>query len=153
MLNKMSVSELAELSNLSKPYISQVKSGKRPPAQKLLQCLKCLHEEKTKGDRDYLRLFLQSREMSRCSEGTMRFYTFKLGKFFSEVNPDKATPGQIERFLLQFDNAGNRHAYFRAIRTFYNWRLRSFRLASPMANLTALKMRKLIMPALEKEDV
>jgi transcriptional regulator with XRE-family HTH domain len=39
LLNKMTVSELAELSNLSKAYISQVKHGKRPPSQKLLEAL------------------------------------------------------------------------------------------------------------------
>ncbi len=37
-LNKLSVSQLAELSNLSKAYISQVKHGKCPPSQRLLAC-------------------------------------------------------------------------------------------------------------------
>jgi transcriptional regulator with XRE-family HTH domain len=39
LLNKIPVSTIALLSNLSKPYISQVKSGKRPPSQKLLDFL------------------------------------------------------------------------------------------------------------------
>lgn len=39
MLNKMPVSTMAELSKLSKSYISQVKNGKRPPSDKLLQAL------------------------------------------------------------------------------------------------------------------
>jgi transcriptional regulator with XRE-family HTH domain len=39
LLNKKSVSELAELSKLSKAYISQVKHGHRPPSQKLLDAL------------------------------------------------------------------------------------------------------------------
>ena len=32
LLNKLSVTELAQLSNLSKSYISQVKHGRRPPS-------------------------------------------------------------------------------------------------------------------------
>ena len=36
LLNKLSVSKLAELSSFSKAYISQVKHGKRPPSEKLL---------------------------------------------------------------------------------------------------------------------
>jgi hypothetical protein len=36
MLNKMPVSQIAVLSKLSKSYILQVKSGKRPISQKLV---------------------------------------------------------------------------------------------------------------------
>jgi len=39
LFNKMTVSEIAELSNLSKSYISQVKHGKRAPSQKLIESL------------------------------------------------------------------------------------------------------------------
>ncbi|MFC1938523.1 helix-turn-helix domain-containing protein [Chloroflexota bacterium] len=39
LLNKLTVSELAELSNLSKAYVSQVKNGNRPPSGKLIQAL------------------------------------------------------------------------------------------------------------------
>jgi len=35
LLNKLPVSTIAELSNFSKGYISQVKSGYQPPAGKL----------------------------------------------------------------------------------------------------------------------
>jgi len=35
LLNKMTASQIAELSNLSKPYISQVKQRKHPPSGKL----------------------------------------------------------------------------------------------------------------------
>ena len=39
LLNKLTVTELAELSNCSKAYISQVKHGTRPPSAKLIQAL------------------------------------------------------------------------------------------------------------------
>ena len=40
LLNKLTVTELAKLSNFSKSYISQVKHGKCPPSRRLLQALK-----------------------------------------------------------------------------------------------------------------
>jgi transcriptional regulator with XRE-family HTH domain len=53
LLHKLTVSELAELINLSKAYISQVKHGKRPPSQKLLGALSGL--DKPNSDvKDYL---------------------------------------------------------------------------------------------------
>ncbi|MBT4512285.1 MAG: tyrosine-type recombinase/integrase [Chloroflexi bacterium] len=91
--------------------------------------------------------------MTECSDGTMVFYRVKLGKFFDISNPDTATEQSIERFLLQFKNPGNRHAYFRAIRTFYNWREHRFGLPSPMVNMKAPRLGKLIMPSLEYEQV
>ena len=39
LLNKLCVSQFAELGNLSKAYTSQVKHGKRPPSEKLLNAL------------------------------------------------------------------------------------------------------------------
>jgi len=39
LLNKLTVSQLAELSKLSKPYVSQVKNGKRPPSKILIKAL------------------------------------------------------------------------------------------------------------------
>ena len=153
LLNKMPVSQLAALSRLSKPYISQVKNGKRPPSQKLLEALNQFDNSQTKISRDYLSLFLLSRQVSEASGGTLRFYSVKLAKFLTEVNPDKAREHDIERFLLQSSNVGNRHAYFRAIRTFYNWRERNFSLASPMNYMKAPKLGKLILPSLTEEQV
>jgi len=40
LLNKLTVSELAELSKLSKAYISQVRHSKRSPIKKLILTLK-----------------------------------------------------------------------------------------------------------------
>jgi len=45
-LHKLSVSQLAELSNLSRAYISQVKHGKRSPSPKLLDALASLERPK-----------------------------------------------------------------------------------------------------------
>ena len=50
-LNKLSVSQLAELSNLGKAYISQVKHGKRAPSPKLLEALADLERPKKQPKR------------------------------------------------------------------------------------------------------
>ena len=72
LLNKLTVSQLAKLSNVSKSYISQVKNGKCPPSKKLLQALIDSKHVK-KPEHDYIRLFLESREAIGCGEGTMSF--------------------------------------------------------------------------------
>jgi len=120
LLNKFSASQLAELSKLSKAYISQVKHGKRPPSDKLPESLHQFQGQRTKTERDYLTLFLQSKRANEVSPSSLRFYSAKLTKFLIEVNADTAKRHNIERFLLQFYNAGNRHTYYRAIKTFYN---------------------------------
>ena len=153
LLNKLSVSQLAELSNLSKPYISQVKHGKRPPSQKLLDALSQVEDTKVAKVRDYLPLFLLSRRANEASPGSLHFYRVKLSRFLAEVNPDKATQHDLERFLLRFKNVGNRHAYFRAIRAFYNWREQNFGLPSPMNHIKAPRLDKPILPALTREQV
>jgi integrase len=70
-----------------------------------------------------------------------------------EVNVEKARRQGIELFLLKFENYGNRHAYYRAIKTFYNWREETFNLPSPMKHLKAPKLSKLILPSLTREQV
>ena len=153
LLNKLSASQVAELSNLSKAYISQVKHGKCPPSGKLLENLCQFQRQCTKTQKGYLPLFLQSREANEASKGSLHFYNVKLGKFLTEVNPDKAKQQDIERFLLQFGNPGNRHAYYRAIKTFYNWREQNFGLPRPMKHMKAPRLGKLIMPSLTQEQV
>ncbi|MFC1998144.1 tyrosine-type recombinase/integrase [Chloroflexota bacterium] len=83
----------------------------------------------------------------------MQFYRNKLGRFIKELNPDIANEHSIEKFLLQFNNADNRHAYFRAIRTFYNWREHRFNMPNPMKHMKAPKLGKLIMPSLTQAQV
>jgi len=91
----------------------------------------------TKTEYDYFTLFLRSREAMEVSPGTEQFYRIKLGRFLGEVNAATAQRQDIELFLLQFGNAGNRHAYYRAIKTFYNWREETFDLPSPMQKIKA----------------
>jgi integrase len=106
-----------------------------------------------KTHEDYLPLFLQSRQAMEVSPGTMSFYRSKLGRFLSELDVDKAQRQDIEKFLIQFKNPGNRHAYYRAIKTFYNWRVETFGLPSPMKYMHAPRLGKLILPSLTREQV
>jgi integrase len=152
LLNSLSVTKISELSKFSKSYISQVKHGKCPPSKKLLEVLKN-HYRRIQTEHDYFTLFLRSRRAMEVTPGTAQFYRTKLGRFLSEVNVDKAQRQDIETFLLKFGNAGNRHAYYRAIRTFYNWREETFDLPSPMEGLRAPRLSKLILPSLTREQV
>jgi len=102
---------------------------------------------------DYLALFMQSRQAMDVAPGTEQFYHIKLSRFLSEVDVDSAGRQNIEIFLLQFKNPGNRHAHFRALKTFYNWREEVFGIPSPMRHMHAPKLSKLIMPSLTREDV
>jgi integrase len=152
LLNKLSVTEISSLSKLSKSYISQVKHGNRPPSKRLLEAL-AAHCRGTRTERDYFSLFLRSRQAMVVTPVTLSFYRSKLGRFLSEVNADKARKQDIEMFLLQFENAGNRHAYYRVIKTFYNWREETFDLPGPMKRLKAPRLGKLILPSLTREQV
>jgi site-specific recombinase XerD len=151
-LNSLSVTKISELSKFSKSYISQVKHGKCPPSRKLLEVLKN-HHRCIQTEHDYFTIFLRSRKAMQVSPGTEQFYRIKLGRFLSEVNADTATRQDIETFLLQFDNHGNRHAYYRSIRTFFNWREETFDLPNPMGKLKAPRLGKLILPSLGREQV
>lgn len=152
LLNSLSVTEISELSKLSKAYISQVKNGKRPPSKRLLEVL-TNHKRTTNTEIDYYNLFIISRRSMEVSPGTLQFYRIKLGRFLCEVNVDKAMRQDIEIFLLQFPNAGNRHAYYRAIRTFYNWREETFDLPSPMKKVKAPRLGRSILPSLTHDQV
>ncbi len=107
----------------------------------------------TKAVGEYLHLFLQSRQAMEVSPGTLNFYRVKLGRFLSELNLDAAQRQDIEGFLLQFKNLGNRHAYYRAIKTFYNWREEMFGLPSPMRHMKAPKLPKLILSSITRDEV
>ena len=153
LINKLSVSRLAELSNTSKAYVSQVKSGKRPPSEKFLSSISQSENSKTKQKLDLFKLFLQSRKANGVTDGSYIYYRNKLSRFLAEINLDKAQETDIQKFLLKFPNAGNKHAYFRVIRTFYNWRERTFALPNPIRNMSAPITTKLIMPSLSAEQV
>jgi len=157
LLNKLSVSKIAELSNLSKAYISQVKHGKRPPSQKLLGALAEQIRESKKPEKDYLRLFLQSREARGVSPKTLRFYRERLSKFVVKVNYVKASRQDMERYLnsipANHNGLATRHASFRAIRCFYGWLQTEYDLANPLVGMTAPILGKPILPSLTQEQV
>ncbi len=89
-------------------------------------------------------------ELSKLSKAYIS--QVKLGRFLYEVNADKAQRQDIETFLLKFENPGNRHAYYRAIRTFYNWREETFDLPNPMQKTKTPRLGKLILPSLSGEQ-
>jgi len=162
MLNKLPVSKLAELSNFSKSYISQVKHKKRPPSKKLCEILQRLdykgNGEQTEKEKA-VRLFLESRQQG-LSPGTIDgFYQKYLNKAIPVLGLTP-TPKQINRFLsLLSCSNGGKHAYFRALRAFYNW-LFSPRSGfdpkgkqNPIIWVDAPKVPKLILPSLSKEQI
>jgi site-specific recombinase XerD len=161
LLNKLGVTELAELSNLSKSYISQVKHGKCPPSQKLVDAI-LEHCERTNTDsvsgEKVVSQFLDSRREG-ISLQTIAFYRHYLTKAIAKLGLSPKT-SQINYYLAHLNcSSGGKHAYFRAIRVFYNW------LYSPSSGLKlrpednpilwvdAPKLPRLIMPSLSSEQV
>jgi integrase/recombinase XerC len=130
----------------------RVMTAARKRRYEALPDLQILRAEQTES-RDYFILFLQSREVKEVSAGSLKFYRTKLGRFLKELNPDLTDRQEIERFLLQFSNPGNRHAYYRVIKTFFNWREQSFSIPSPMKHISAPRLGKLILPSLDREQV
>ena len=120
LLNKVSVTKLAELSNLSKAYVSQVKHGKRPPSQKLLQALAQFYDQKSKKNglsvSRAIDLFLKSRREGlslRTVDGFYRCYLIKVIPALG-LSP---SPVAINSFLRSLScSEGGKHAYFRAMR-------------------------------------
>ena len=148
----MTVSQLALLSDCSKSYISQVKNGKCPPSQKLMDALAGI-DRHVQAAKTYYEVFMQSRRAKEVSPTTIRFYEVKLGRFLAEVDPNKARQQDIERFLLQFRNPGNRHGYFQVIKTFYTWLETLYSIPNPTKHMAAPKIGKLILPTLTVEQV
>ena len=159
----MTISQIAELSNVSKSYISQVKHGKRLPSQKLIEALweysKQNHSHKSLGGIERaIDLFLKSRR-NGVSQGTLDFYSKYLNKSIPVLG---LTPKPVE--MNQYLNSlscstGGKHAYYRAISVFYNWlySLKSGYNFSPKNNpidlIDAPKRPKLVLPSLSKEQV
>jgi site-specific recombinase XerD len=155
LLNKLTVSELAELSKLSKAYISQVKHGKRPPSKSLLDAL--ANTTPTKPREDYIALFIQSRQSMNVSPNTLKLYRYILQGFESFIDPVKATRTDIERYLSGIKangiSLGNRHAHYRVLKTFFRWLEGEHGVNSPMQNIKAPRLPKLILPSLTNEQV
>ena len=154
MLNKLSVSEVAKLSKLSKSYISQVKHGKRPPSQKLIYAL---HKDIKGKSSSYVQLFLVSCEARNVSENTFRLYRYILGRLISQITIENTNRQNLEQYLLNIPSKGislgNRHAHFRVIQTFFRWLERNYDVACPMNELQPPKLPKLILPSLTGDQV
>ena len=124
MLNKMSVTRLAELSNLSKSYISQVKRGKRPPSGDLIMSLEEFYHNQNKRENGNINkaiiLFLKSRREG-ISPGSIQFYKAYLSKAIPVIGLNPSAR-QLSRYLNSLKcSQGGKHAYYRAISVFYNW--------------------------------
>jgi len=156
LLNKLSVTELAQLSSLSKSYISQVKHGKCSPSQKLLDAL-VQRVKPRDSDRDYLALFLQSRESMNLSPNTITLYRFILKRFLSQMYLEEVNSRNVEGYLLGVPakgiSLGNRHAHYRVLKTFFRWLESQYNVPSPVNNVKAPKLPKLILPSLTREQV
>jgi site-specific recombinase XerD len=150
------------LSNLSKSYISQVKHKKRPPSKKLLEILQKFSQS---GNGNQLEIekavysFLESRQQGLSSRTINDFYTKYLTKALPILGLTP-TPKQINRFLsLLSCSSGGKHAYFRALRAFYNWLYSprsGFKLESkenPILWVDAPKVPKIILPSLSREQI
>jgi site-specific recombinase XerD len=158
----LTVSELAELSNFTKSYISQVKHKKRPPSKKLLEALQRL-DQRGNGNQAEIEkaigLFLESRQQGLSPRTIDDFYKKYLGKALPILGLMPNTK-RINTFLTSLScSLGGRHAYFRALRCFYNW-LYSPRSGfdlkgreNPIVWVDAPKVPKLILPSLDKEQI
>jgi len=163
MLNKMTVTELAEVSGFSKSFISQVKHGKRPPSERLLQILDELTsssgESRTRQEgQRAIELFLKSRREG-ISQSSLDFYSKYLTKAIPVISLSP-TPRKISSYLDGLScSVGGKHAYFRAISVFFNW-LYSPKSGfpfqqkdNPIKLIDPPKKPKLILPTLTKEQV
>ena len=110
-----------------------------------------------KVERDYLSLFLQSREAMGVSSRTFGFYKERLSKFIKVVDFMKATRQDIQRYLNTIppnqNGLGTRHASYRAIKTLYRWLLSEYGFPNPVEGMPVPILGKPILPSLEKEQV
>ncbi len=152
----MSTTELAKLSGLSKPYISVVKHGKRPPSQKLLNALS-QHILANKPRKDYLGQFMDSRKAMGVTPRTLGFYKEKLSKFVLHIDYLKANKRDIQRYLNSIApnkyGLGNRHSHYRAIKTFHRWLEEEYGFSNPIQGMPAPILGKPILPSLTREEV
>jgi len=159
----MTVSQLAQLSNLSKGYISQVKNGKRPSSDGLLQSLRQYHSTTDKGRKKanaerMIERFIESRSEG-TSQGTIDFYR----KYLTKSIPVLGLTPKAHALNAYLDgltcSIGGKHAYFRAISVFFNWiysprsGLKFGNKSNPIALIEPLKRPKLILPSLTRDQV
>ena len=101
----------------------------------------------------YFEMFLCSRRVEGVTESTLAGYERKYRRIVRDIDIDSAGRVDIERFLLQFKNPGNRHGYFRVLRAYYNWRSENYLIESPLNGMKAPRLPKLILPSLSMEQV
>jgi site-specific recombinase XerD len=155
LVNKTSVSTLAELTNFTKAYISQVKTGKKAISPILFEMLVALLPQKKESD--YLFIFLQSRRAMGVSRSTLDFYRYMLNGFVVQTNYLKASKHTIERYLnsipANHNGLATRHASYRALKTFYRWLNTEYGFNNPMKGMPAPILGKPIMPTLDESQV
>jgi integrase len=161
LLNKLTVTELAELSDLSKSYISQVKHGKCPPSRKLIESLeKAKHNGKCESTnwQTALQLFLKYRRegISPNNLGDHRITLCKSLDILG-LTPSSRT---INRFLNTLPcSLGGKYGYYKDLRAFYNWLYSprsGFNLKTednPITWVEAPKRPQYILPSLTKDQV
>ncbi|MCX6000820.1 MAG: hypothetical protein NTU41_14910, partial [Chloroflexi bacterium] len=120
---KMTVSRLAQLGNLSQHCVSQVKSGKRPPSEKLLQPLE-EHRSRASNGLTYqkpIALFIGSRR-DGISPNTVRDYRITLSKAVPALGLRSPTAAEANSFLHALScSPGGRFGYFKCLRASFNW--------------------------------
>ncbi|MCX6006789.1 MAG: tyrosine-type recombinase/integrase [Chloroflexi bacterium] len=153
MVNKMTISQIAALTNFDKSYFSKVINGEKPASLKLLEALNKLLPEKKVPD--YLQLFLQSRQSMGVSSRTIEFYEDRLGQFIKHVDYLKVKTSTIDKCLASIpanvNGLSTRHASYRA--TFYRWLNTEFGFSNPINSISAPILGRPIMPTLDESMV
>ena len=109
-------------------------------------------------DKDYLTLFLQSRESIGVSPKTLHFYKERLSKFACAVDDYlQATRREIQKYLNSIPpnnyGLGTRHASYRAIKTLYRWLNSEYGIPNPVDGMPAPILGKPVLPSHGKEQV
>jgi integrase/recombinase XerD len=91
------------------------------------------------------------------SHRTLGFYAERLTKFTAQVDYQKASRHDIERFLNSIPanqyGLGTRHATYRALKTFYRWLKAEHGVNNPMERMAAPILGKPILPSLARDQV
>ncbi len=91
------------------------------------------------------------------SSNTLKLYRYILECFVNFTDPLRATRTDIERYLSGIKSngisLGNRHAHYRVLKTFFRWLESERDINSPMDNIQAPRLPKLILPSLTNEQV
>jgi len=163
LLKKIPTSELAEKSNLSNSYISQVKHGKRLPSPKLSKVLEEIFLQTKEGQKfaewhKAIDLFLKSRREG-ISPNTIIGYKKTLPKVLIVLGLRPST-SEVNHFINSLScSLGGKFCYFKDIRAFYNW-LYSPRSGlgfepedNPVTWVETPKRPSVILPSLSQEEV